>query len=149
VLFPVLVVLCSGAVNERVEGGSLDGSPVQESDAGGSPCGDLASLLLVGWRGSFGFGGRLESGAAGSIVPRWRQASTASLHPGSPELGARPRSMVFQRLLHLVLGYECLLWLFQMPCGHWASSDLWFVVASAFRRWPAATKTKGVDLHRE
>ena len=58
----------------------------------------------------------------------------ASLHPGSPGLGARPRPMDPQRLLHLVQDGGCLLRLFLKPVGDGALVDLW-LAAFGFRRW--------------
>ncbi|CAD6203420.1 unnamed protein product [Miscanthus lutarioriparius] len=57
----------------------------------------------------------------------------ASLHPGSPGLGARPRPMDPQRLLHLVQDGGCLLRLFSKPAGDGALVDLW-LAAFGFRR---------------
>ncbi|OQU78072.1 hypothetical protein SORBI_3009G148950 [Sorghum bicolor] len=68
------------------------------------------------------------------VVPRQHQSAMASLHPGSPGLGAHPWPMDPQPLLHLVqdmVGVYCgssqillamELWL---TCGwrRWASSD--------------------------
>jgi len=129
---------------------SLRGIPVQESSAGGASIrmeGVSSGLLVGGYRGSFGSCGSQESGS-GFEIP-WRLlSSTVGLDPGSPELGVRLRPTVFQRLLHLVLEYECLLRLSQKPCGDGASSDL-RVVASAVRRWPAATRSGGIELHRD
>ena len=48
-----------------------------------------------------------------SVVPRRLVPSPASLVPGTLVLGACPRPMLFQRLLHLALRCECLLRLFQ------------------------------------
>ena len=77
--------------------------------------------------------------AAGLLVTGWVDLDlffavrrrVGRIH-GQKELGVRLRPTVFQRLLHLVLEYECLLRLFQKPCGDGASSDQ-RVVASAFR----------------
>ncbi|CAD6230079.1 unnamed protein product [Miscanthus lutarioriparius] len=62
----------------------------------------------------------------------------ASLHPGSPGLGARPRPMDPQRLFHLVQDGGCLLQLFSKPAGDelWSTCG-WRHLASGDgrRRW--------------
>ena len=83
------------------------------------------------WRGSFGLWVWQGSGAAGSVVTRRCQSASASRHPGSPGLGARPRPMDLQRLLHLAHGGGCLPWLFSKlagdgalaTCGGWRSTS--------------------------
>lgn len=58
----------------------------------------------------------MESGS-GLIVPRQHQPSLASLDPEPVESGVRPRLMVDQRWLHLVVQDECVLRLVSKPDG--------------------------------
>ena len=79
------------------------------------------------------------------VVPRWRQSAMASLHLGSPRLGARPRPTDPQRLLHLVQDGGCLLWLFSKPASDGALVDLWLVVFG-FQQWLAVMESGGFGL---
>jgi hypothetical protein len=95
-------------------------------------------LLLCRCKGGFGSWGSLESGAD-SVFPLRFLSSSASLVPRSSEHGACPRSMDFQRCLHLVHDDECLLRFFSKPCGDGAPSDLglvqWVLMASGGGWW--------------
>jgi hypothetical protein len=69
--------------------GTLRGSTVQESYAGGSSGGEFDGLLFRGWGGSLGLYGRQESGAAGdgALVDLWLAAIGFRRWPAATESG--------------------------------------------------------------
>ena len=60
-------------------------------------------------------------------------------------LGARPRPLDPQRLLHLIQDGGCLPWLFSKPASDGALVDLW-LAAFGFWRWTTAMESGGFGL---